>query len=238
MSRDLWLQDHEACLALGREIMEDINRRNREPRGSSSYSKASAKVRTATRQYSNNVAALRLGLVRSSTQCHITQREVERRQGLLDQLVSTEKRIENAFTNDPSAQRLDARSNLLTTTTSTNPFDDTDGFDQGPDLTIGDLRQRQEHAIREQDSGLDALSQVVGRQRQMALDIGNEVDTQNELIDDITDHVDRTDQRLLRETRHIRVVGRKSGTFAMWAVIMLLLLAIVVVCVVPYGGKA
>ena len=33
--------------------------------------------------------------------------------------------------------------------------------------------------LSEQDRGLDALSNVIGRQKQMALDIGNEVDDQN-----------------------------------------------------------
>ena len=31
----------------------------------------------------------------------------------------------------------------------------------------------------EQDTGLEALSSVIGRQKQMALDLGNEVDDQN-----------------------------------------------------------
>ena len=31
----------------------------------------------------------------------------------------------------------------------------------------------------EQDDGLEALSSVIGRQKQMALDLGNEVDDQN-----------------------------------------------------------
>ena len=31
----------------------------------------------------------------------------------------------------------------------------------------------------EQDQGLDALSRVIGRQKQMAIDIGTEVDVQN-----------------------------------------------------------
>lgn len=36
--------------------------------------------------------------------------------------------------------------------------------------------------IAEQDKGLDVLAQVIGRQKQMALDIGNEVDVQNGII--------------------------------------------------------
>jgi hypothetical protein len=33
-----------------------------------------------------------------------------------------------------------------------------------------------------------------------------------DLIDDITDHTDRTGHRLIKETRHIRIVDRKSAT--------------------------
>ena len=34
----------------------------------------------------------------------------------------------------------------------------------------------------EQDQGLEALSRVIGRQKQMAIDIGDEVDSQNGII--------------------------------------------------------
>ena len=34
----------------------------------------------------------------------------------------------------------------------------------------------------------------------------------SEIIDDITDHTDTTTQRLLRETRHIKIVDKKSNT--------------------------
>lgn len=44
--------------------------------------------------------------------------------------------------------------------------------------------------VTEQDRGLEALSEVISRQKNLAQVIGNEVDFQNELIDDITDHVD------------------------------------------------
>lgn len=34
----------------------------------------------------------------------------------------------------------------------------------------------------------------------------------SEIIDDIHDHVDRTDQKLIRETKHVKFVDRKSNT--------------------------
>lgn len=37
------------------------------------------------------------------------------------------------------------------------------------------------YVISEQDAGLDALSNVIARQKAMAIDIGNEVDQQNGL---------------------------------------------------------
>ena len=33
-----------------------------------------------------------------------------------------------------------------------------------------------------------------------------------EIIDDIHDHVDRTDHRLIRETQHVRLIDRKSAS--------------------------
>ncbi|KAJ8318009.1 hypothetical protein KUTeg_003100 [Tegillarca granosa] len=99
------------------------------------------------------------------------------------------------------------------------------------------IRQQQQHIIREQDQGLESLSHVIARQKEMATDIGNEVDSQNVLIDEITDHVDRTGERLIKETRHIRIVDRKSNTCCYWIVMVVLFIAILVVAVVPFHGK-
>ncbi|GFS14812.1 syntaxin-8-like, partial [Elysia marginata] len=88
-----------------------------------------------------------------------------------------------------------------------------------------------------QDRGLDALSSVIGRQKQMALDIGNEVDDQNELLDDLNERVDRTDNRIQRETRHIKIVDRKSNACCYYVVIIVLFVAILIVALVPYNGR-
>ncbi|PVD38489.1 hypothetical protein C0Q70_01104 [Pomacea canaliculata] len=100
-----------------------------------------------------------------------------------------------------------------------------------------ELQSQQQQILDEQDRGLDALSRVIGRQKQMAIDIGNEVDSQNEIIDDITDHVDGTTSRLKRETRHIAIVDRKSGSCGYYIVIVLLFVVIIVIVAVPYNGK-
>ncbi|KAF2986719.1 hypothetical protein EK904_000219 [Melospiza melodia maxima] len=46
-------------------------------------------------------------------------------------------------------------------------------------LGFDELRQQQRRIIEEQDAGLDALSSIISRQKQMGQEIGNELDEQN-----------------------------------------------------------
>jgi len=77
------------------------------------------------------------------------------------------------------------------------------------------------------------LSKIIGRQRQMAQAIGEEVESQNDLIDNITDHVDRTRDRMTHQTNRIALIDRKDKTWGYWFVILFLLVAIVVVAIIP-----
>ncbi|KAF4798601.1 hypothetical protein TURU_062494 [Turdus rufiventris] len=47
-------------------------------------------------------------------------------------------------------------------------------------LGFDELRQQQRRIIEEQDAGLDALSSIISRQKQMGQEIGNELDEQND----------------------------------------------------------
>jgi syntaxin 8 len=82
------------------------------------------------------------------------------------------------------------------------------------------------------------LSQILARQKNVGLTIGDEVDTQNEILDGINDGVDITRTRLIRETRNVERVDRKDRTFWLWIIMVVLLIAIVIVALVPYNGKA
>ncbi len=50
-----------------------------------------------------------------------------------------------------------------------------------------------------------------------------------ELIEDITDHVDRTRDRLVGETTRVRTIDRKDNTCGYWIVILILLVVIVII---------
>jgi len=242
---DSWLLNYDACAQLGQDIMTDIHERNKLPRSGSAYVKKTASIRSAMSQFERNLTLLRDGLIQSSVKSRLTPREADRRQSLLDQLVTRQKQFELAFKSQDSDSAL--RSSLMTSSSGVlashdpwmNPSGPTTSAGVDKDdtdlLDVGQIRRQQQLLINEQDRGLEALSRVIGRQKQIALDIGNEVETQNEIIDDITDHVDQTNVRLLRETKHVRIVDKKSNTCWMWIVIVLLVIAIVVIACVPYN---
>jgi len=99
-------------------------------------------------------------------------------------------------------------------------------------VTTQAIKQSQEDALAQQDAGLDMLHTIIVRQKGMAQQIGNEVNSQNELIDDIGDRMDGTNARLLDTTQNVRVVDRKDKTCGYWIVIIILFIAIVVVAVI------
>ncbi|KAI8092789.1 uncharacterized protein BX664DRAFT_364632 [Halteromyces radiatus] len=60
-----------------------------------------------------------------------------------------------------------------------------------------------------QDENLDHLSLAIGRQRELGLMIGDELDSHVQLIDETEMLADRTDERLRRARRKLDYVGRK-----------------------------
>lgn len=75
---------------------------------------------------------------------------------------------------------------------------------------------------------LDILSDSIGRQKEIALEIGKEADEQNMLLDELDVKVSRTDAGIRNATRRVVKVATSSSTGIMWTVICVLILALVV----------
>ncbi|XP_056405519.1 syntaxin-8 isoform X2 [Hyla sarda] len=187
------------------------------------------------KRLNESIGQLRNSLLRSVSTRQITQLEGDRRQNLVDELLTKERQLQDSFKSEGAAPDV-IRSSLMTGgaagSSQYNPWvmeepEETRG------LGVGELRQQQQRVIAEQDAGLDALSSIIARQKQMGYDIGNELEEQNEIIDDLANLVENTDARVRNQTRHVKLVDRKSGSCAMMVVIVLLLIAIVVVAVWP-----
>lgn len=123
------------------------------------------------------------------------------------------------------------------------------GSSNNKEYTAEDLRNQQTRILDDQNQGLDALSKIISRQKDLAIKIGDEVDVQNgnfkiflsviflefpsffkDIIDDLAFDIDRTDSRINSETRHVRTVSQsESSTWGYWIVIISLFVLIIVV---------
>ncbi len=61
-----------------------------------------------------------------------------------------------------------------------------------------------------------------------------EVDRHNEIIDTINDRTGLLDDRVKHQTILVKTIHRKSSAAWLWAIIILLLVAIIVIAVVPF----
>lgn len=104
--------------------------------------------------------------------------------------------------------------------------------------------------VLEQERGLENLSQIISRQKEIGNTISNEIDLHNgrtrwvrkitsskvylfaEIIDDLGDHIERTDMRVRSETENVTVIDNKDKTCGYWVVIILLFISIITVAVI------
>merc|ERR1712080_731309 len=137
-------------------------------------------------------------------------------------LISKEKQLNQAF--KPNTVNIDSNREGLFNQGYDVERNDRWGNPLGgnEDLTPAGFQQQQDQIIAEQDKGLDALSKVIQRQKLMGQTIGEEIDYQNELIDDITEGVDRTKDKLVRTEQHVKKVHKKSGSCALLVIVILL----------------
>ncbi|KAL1005929.1 hypothetical protein UPYG_G00065770 [Umbra pygmaea] len=235
MSQDPWLQNYDATCRLAQELAENIHERNRQQRTGGNPAKINMTLRASLQKLKQNIAQLRESLLRSSSSRRLMQSEADRRQNLVDDLVTRDKQLNTAFKGELTEVE-PSRSTLMTGAGAgggvANPWL-IDEPEETRGLGFAEIKQQQQRIIEVQDAGLDALAAVITRQKLMGQEIGNELEEQNEIIDDLTHLVDKTDDRVRNETRRVKLVETKSASCGMQVVIVLLLIAIVVIAVWP-----
>ncbi|XP_039284208.1 syntaxin-8-like isoform X2 [Nilaparvata lugens] len=250
LESDPWLAEFDTCENLYRDIVEQLNTRATEHRTSDKYAQISASVRFRMKQYATEVQQLKLKLEQASASS-LTKEEAERRLRQVELLQSRNIQLLQRF-NDRTSQS-EARDSLLSRgtagaagparssvfadlgTTSWGDDDDDDPLPSEPLLpitstvSINSLRANQQRMLEDQDKGLEVLSQTISRQKNIAITIGNEVDLHNEILDDVSERMDRVNTTIQRETSHIKVITLKDNTCGYWMVIIILFIAIIVV---------
>ncbi|XP_037040857.1 syntaxin-8 [Bradysia coprophila] len=228
---DTWITEFEASERLSRDVQAQIVYRNSQAKLSAEYAKLSATIRIRLKQLSGELEQLDQKLEQNSVTGKMTVGESKRRKFQLETLQSKLIGLETQFRNvdGPSS-----RSQLLQGTSSLWDDDDDDVpiINSNPSTnpqSVQSLRQQQIRILDDQNQGLESLSKIITRQKDLALKIGDEVDLQNDIIDDLAVDMERTDARVNSETRHVGVVTRTDSTWGYWLTIILLFVAIIIV---------
>ncbi|XP_046899552.1 syntaxin-8 isoform X2 [Hypomesus transpacificus] len=100
MSQDLWLQNYDATCRLAQEIAENIHERNRQQRTGGNPAKVNMSLRASLQKLKQSISQLRESLLRASSSRRIMQSEADRRQNLVDDLVTREKQLNATFKGD------------------------------------------------------------------------------------------------------------------------------------------
>uniref|UniRef100_A0A4W3JMK9 Syntaxin-8 n=1 Tax=Callorhinchus milii TaxID=7868 RepID=A0A4W3JMK9_CALMI len=207
----LRLVKYDSTCQLAQEAAEHIHERNRQKRTGGNPAKLNATIRVSLQKLQEQISQLKEALLRSLSILQITQLEADRRQNLVDDLLTKERQLQANFKKDGTEPDM-IRSSLMSGEARNRPNNPwlTEETEETKGLDFGEIKHQQQRIIQEQDVGLDALATVIARQKQMGQDIGNELDEHNEIIDDLTHLVDKTDSRIRNESRRVKVLDKKS----------------------------
>lgn len=87
---------------------------------------------------------------------------------------------------------------------------------------IGSYQATEQKAIEDHERGLNKLGEAIKRQKYMANEMATEVELHNEVLDGIDAGLTNTNENLRKNTRNIRLISKKSSTFYLWFLIVIL----------------
>eukprot|EP00035_Acanthoeca_spectabilis_P020098 m.431140 g.431140 ORF g.431140 m.431140 type:complete len:241 (+) comp17262_c0_seq1:50-772(+) len=239
MSRgDRWLGEYERACSKADEAQAAINERDRLTRSGQNAAKVTSQIRRLLNELQLSVRGLEDAVNQAGNEYHITDAEFSRRQNLVATLKGRWDELQSGYGRDGRAGGNSGatgfeRNQLFGVQES---GDDRQRYREEGDATRGldnhGMLERQQQIMRDQDQGLDILQASIARQKNMGLAIGNELDDQNDMLDELGDAMDNTDARLTRETQHVIKVTENAKSGGMCCCIVLLVIAIIAVAAV------
>lgn len=143
------------------------------------------------------------------------------------------------FRDDPNTNSTEEEEDAVEVANRAALFADTERYrDEPPEhADQSALDNRQIHAfhsqvLREQDEQLETLGRSVGRTRVLGIQMGDELEEQNELLGDVEAGVDRHTTTLERARKRLGHVARKSRDNWSWVTIGILIVVLVLLIVV------
>ncbi|KAM9296110.1 syntaxin-8 [Gastrophryne carolinensis] len=100
MAPDPWLSSYDATYQLAQDIAEKIHLRNQHLRNGENPAKVSVGVRSLMKKLDERIGELRESLLRSVSLRQITRLEGDRRQNLIDELLTRERHLQASLANE------------------------------------------------------------------------------------------------------------------------------------------
>jgi syntaxin 8 len=94
------------------------------------------------------------------------------------------------------------------------------------------IHQYHSQVIREQDEALDRLGDSISRQRDLSIQIGDELDEHVQMLDDVEEHVDRHQGRLDGARKQLGRFARKAGDNKQITTIVVLIVILVLLIII------
>ncbi|EDV40460.1 uncharacterized protein Dana_GF10519 [Drosophila ananassae] len=223
VDHDSWDIEYEGCERLRHQLLVHLNQRQQLNPKDAKYLQLTASVKSGLEQLGKDVNHLKVVLDNAVTWETSPEEELQQRRIDFDRLTFQLREINEKFVNS-------SRSNVLAASpgvSSPSVWQD-QGSGNAP-MDVDTLKLRQAEMLENQNRGLDALSATLSRQRVLATQLGNEVEDQNNILDNLADAMDRVENGVQRETQSIGQVNRRDSTWGYWLVIIALFVAIIVV---------
>ncbi|KAI3320583.1 v-SNARE [Xylariaceae sp. AK1471] len=136
------------------------------------------------------------------------------------------------FSDSPSNANPDLEAQLFGSRYRDNP-DDTLGYrDETNDMNNVQIHEYHQQILNQQDEQLDRLGVSIARQRELSMQIGDELDDQVAMLDDVDVAVDRHQGRLDRAKRQINRITRAAGeSKQMIAIIALIIFLVLLIAI-------
>lgn len=100
------------------------------------------------------------------------------------------------------------------------------------DLSNQQIHEYHSQVIRDQDDQLDRLGESIGRQRELSMQIGDELDGQVMLLDDVEEGVDRHQAQFRRARGRLDRISRKAKENWSLTIIVVLIIILVLLIVI------
>ncbi|KAL9596769.1 MAG: hypothetical protein Q9219_005594 [cf. Caloplaca sp. 3 TL-2023] len=138
------------------------------------------------------------------------------------------------FTDSPSisAQNKDHDAAEAANRAALFPYRDEPEAADNSQLDNQQIHEYHKNVLRDQDEQLDRLGDSIGRQRELSIQIGDELDEHVQMLDEVEGHADRHESKMDGARKRLGNVARKARDNKQLTIILILILILIILILI------